>query len=115
MKSYGYSPEVRSSEIEEFSVKTGAVIVRGFEKIGKVHGLLGTSITVEAKEFINVSTGEKEYGITIQVKKEAGRYDKENTSYIDYDEVESLISGIGYISKVQSSGKIRFFLKLFCA
>ncbi len=91
------------TKLEEFSAKTGAVIVRGFEKIGTVNGLYDTSITVEVKEFINVSTGKKEYGITIQVKKEEGRYDKDNTSYIDYDEIESLISGINYISKIDKT------------
>lgn len=91
------------TKLEEFSAKTGVVIVRGFEEIGTVSGLYSTSIKVEAKEFVNVSTGKKEYGITINVKKEDGRYDKESTSYIDYDEVSSLISGIDYISKVNNS------------
>jgi len=91
------------TKLEEFSARTGTVIVRGFEEIGKVHGYYNTSITVEAKEFINVSTGKKEYGITIQVKKEEGKYDKENMSYIDYDEIESLISSIDYISKVDKT------------
>lgn len=91
------------TKLEEFSAKTGAVIVRGFEEIGTVHGLYSTSITVESKEFINVSAGKKEYGITIQVKKEDGRYDKENTSYIDYDEIQSMISGIDYISKIDKT------------
>ena len=91
------------TKLEEFSAKTGVVIVRGFEEIGTVSGLYGTSIKVEAKEFVNVSTGIKEYGITIEVKKEDGRYDKESTSYIDYDEIGSLISGIDYIAKVNKS------------
>jgi len=47
------------TKLEEFSAKTGAVIVRGFEEIGTVYGLYSTSITVEAKEFINVSIGKK--------------------------------------------------------
>lgn len=91
------------TKLEEFSVKTGVVIVRGFEEIGTISGLYSTSIKVEAKEFINVSTGKKEYGITIEVKKEDGRYDKERTSYIDYDEIDSLISGIDYIAKVNKA------------
>lgn len=97
--------EVPSSKtkLEEFSTKTGTVIVRGFEEIGTIHGQFGTSITIEAKEFVNVSTGKREYGITIQVKKSDDRSDKENTSYIDYDEIESLISGINYISKVDNA------------
>jgi hypothetical protein len=91
------------TKLEEFSAKTGVVIVRGFEEIGTVSGHYNTSIKVEAKEFVNVSTGKKEYGITIEVKKEDGRYDKESTSYIDYDEISSLISGIDYIAKVNKS------------
>ncbi len=91
------------TKLEEFSARTGAVIIRGFEEIGSAYGLYNTSITVEAKEFVNVSTGKREYGITIEVKKEDGRYDKESTSYIDYDEIESLIKGIDYIAKVDKS------------
>jgi hypothetical protein len=91
------------TKLEEFSARTGVVIIRGFEEIGYVYGLYNTSVKVEAKEFVNVSTGKKEYGITIEVKEEKGRYDKDSTSYIDYDEIESLISGIDYIAKVDKS------------
>lgn len=91
------------TKLEEFSARTGVVIIRGFEEIGSAFGLYSTSIKVEAKEFVNVSTGKREYGITIEVKKEDGRYDKESTSYIDYDEIESLINGIDYIAKVDKS------------
>ena len=91
------------TKLEEFSARTGVVIIRGFEEIGSAHGLYSTSIKVEAKEFVNVSTGKREYGITIEVKKEDGSYDKESTSYIDYDEIESLISGIDYIAKIDKS------------
>lgn len=90
------------TKLEEFSQRTGVVIIRGFEKIGTLRGLYDTSIEVEAKEFTNVGTGNKEFGITVEVKKE-GRYDKEHTSYIDYDELESLITGIEYIGKIDNS------------
>jgi len=91
------------TKLEEFSAKTGVVIVRGFEEVGTISGLFNTSIKVEAKEFVNVSTRKKEYGITIEVKKDKDDYNKESTSYIDYDEISSLISGIDYISKVKKS------------
>ncbi len=94
---------VPKTKLEEFSARTGVVIIRGFEEIGTLSGLYSTSIAVDAKEFVNVSTGKREYGITIEVKKEDGRYDKEDTSYIDYDEIDSLISGIDYIAKVDKS------------
>lgn len=50
-----------------------------------------------------MTSGKKEYGITIEVKNESGNYAKESTSYIDYDEIASLISGIDYIAKVDKS------------
>jgi hypothetical protein len=91
------------TKLEEFTAKTGVVIIRGFEEIGTINGLYGTSAKVEVKEFLNAASGKKEYGITIEVKKEDGRISRENTSYIDYDEISSLISGIDYIAKVKPS------------
>ncbi|NOH78727.1 hypothetical protein F0231_03120 [Vibrio sp. RE86] len=91
---------VPKTKLEQFSAKTGVVLVRGFEKIGSATGLYSTVVNVESKEFTNVSTGQKEYGITIEAFKEDGRYDKSHTTFIDYDEIDSLIAGIDYISKI---------------
>lgn len=91
------------TKLEQFSAKTGVVLIRGFHKIGSVQGLYSTSVNIEAKEFTNVTDGKKQYGITIESFKEDGRYDKQHTSFIDYDEIDSLISGIEYISKVKAS------------
>ncbi len=99
LKDSGPQPKTK---IEQFSITTGVVIIRGFQTIGSVQGMHGTSINVEAKEFTNVAVGKKEYGITVEVKKEDGRYDKEHKSYIDYDEISSLINGINYIAKVKT-------------
>ena len=89
------------TKIEQFSTKTGVVIIRGFHKIGTAQGLYNTSVNIESKEFTNVSDGTKQYGITIQTFKEDGRYDKDHTSFIDFDEIDSLVKGIEYISKVK--------------
>ena len=98
------------TKLEQFSAKTGAVIIRGFHKIGSAQGLYSTSVNIEAKEFTNVTDGKKQYGITIESFKEDGRYDKKHTSFIDYDEIDSLIKGIEYISKVKSSvTKLEYF------
>ncbi len=90
------------TKLEEFTARTGVVIVKGFETVGSIHGKYNSSIEIDAKEFFNASTGKKEYGITIQVKK-GGRIERESTSYIDYDEVTSLVKGIDYISKIDKS------------
>ncbi len=90
------------TKLEQFSAKTGVVLIRGFHKIGSAQGLYGTSVNIESKEFTNVTDGTKQYGITIEAFKEDGRYDKKHTSFIDYDEIDSLVKGIDYISKVKS-------------
>ncbi|MDZ7698927.1 MAG: hypothetical protein U5R49_19040 [Deltaproteobacteria bacterium] len=74
------------TKLEEFSQSTGVVVIRGFEEIGTLRGLYDTSIEVEAKEFTNVGTKSKTFGVTVEVKKE-GRYNKEHTSYNDYAEI----------------------------
>lgn len=89
------------TKLEQFSTKTGVVLIRGFQKIGSTQGLYNTSVNVQSKEFVNVSNGEKEYGITIEAFEEKGTYDKQHTSYIDFDEIDSLIAGIDYISKIK--------------
>jgi hypothetical protein len=90
------------TKIEQFSAKTGVVLIRGFHKIGSALGLYSTSVNIEAKEFTNVTDGRKQYGITVESFKEDGRYDKRHTSFIDYDEIDSLVAGIEYIAKVNS-------------
>lgn len=94
---YANQEQSPKTKIEKFSAKTGIVIIKRFEKIGSIRGDYGGSITVEAKEFINTLSNKKEYGITIEVKSSR---DRENTSYINYDEIKSLIKGIDYISKI---------------
>ena len=95
-------PEAKT-KLEQFSAKTGVVLIRGFHVIGSAQGLYSTSVNIEAKEFTNVSDGNKQYGITIEAFKENGDYDKKHTSFIDYDEIDSLIKGIDYIAKIESS------------
>lgn len=92
---------VTKTELEKFSARTGVVIVQGFEEIGSHSGLHDTSarVNIDSKVLIIASTGEKKYGITIKVT--SGK--RENTSFIEYDEIDSLIKGIDYISKVDTS------------
>lgn len=97
------------TKLEQFSVQTGSVIIRGFEEIGKIQGLYNTSIAVSVEEFTIASTQKKEFGITINVIEGQKSFDQKK-SYIDYDEIDSLISGIEYISKINSqSTKLSMF------
>lgn len=90
------------TKLEAFEAQSGAVIIRGFSKIGELRGVYGGAVTVESKEFMNANTAQREFGITLEVK-ETSRLERENTSYVDYDEIPSLLKGIDYIAKVDKS------------
>jgi hypothetical protein len=81
--------------LEAFEAQGGTVLIRGFTQIGKLQGIYGGLITVQSQEFTNATTGQKEYGITIEVG--------EDRAFIDYEEIPSLTKGIDYISKVDKS------------
>jgi len=84
------------TKLESFQVQTGTVIIKGYSDIGRISAL--GSIQVTAMEFTDASTGKKQKGIVIEIK-ESGRFENSDRSFIDYDEIESLLKGIAYISK----------------
>lgn len=90
------------TKIEAFQAKTGSVIIGGFSAIGGVAGDYGSRVDVEAREFTDASTGKKEYGIVIEVKEE-GRFERQGRAFVDYDEIDSLLKGIDYIAKIDST------------
>jgi hypothetical protein len=102
--SFGQSPRPEAAapktKIEAFEAHVGSVIIRGFSSIGDVSGQFGTSVSVESREYTNASNGKKEYGVLITVS-EGGRVERENSSHIDYDEIESLLRGIDYVVKIK--------------
>jgi hypothetical protein len=100
------APSQPTTKMEEFSARTGIVIVRGFSTIGLVaghsSGQLGT-IRVEAREFRDASNpNTRLYGLAFTVK-ESGQLERENISYVDYDEIDSLLRGIDYVAKTDKA------------
>ena len=93
-----------STEMERFQAETGDVIIKGFENVGtRMRGKFKRALIVEAREFIKVSAGEKSFGIVVEVKETSGNYPKTGRSFVDYDEIDSLIEGIDYIAKIKES------------
>lgn len=100
-----YSQQTNKSEesktkLESFQAKTGSVVIKSYSSIGGISGRLG-SVQVDALELRDATSGLRVLGITINVK-ESARLEREDTSFIDYDEIDSLIKGIDYVSKVSS-------------
>ena len=90
-----------STKIEAFSAKTGVVMIKGFSTVGRVSGR--GIVSVDVREFRDASSPKTGvYGVAIEVK-ESGRLEREARSFIDQDEIDSLVSGIDYISKISKS------------
>jgi hypothetical protein len=92
----------QGTKLAAFTAKTGAVIIQGFTEVARLHALYGGHVAVKAKEFTDASSGSKEYGITVEVT-DGSSLERENTSYVDYDELESLIKGIDYIGRIDKT------------
>jgi hypothetical protein len=90
------------TKIEAFEAQSGSVVIRGFSKIGEMKGVYGGNLTVQSIEFVNAATGKREYGITVDVK-ETDHLERSNRSFIDYDEIDSLVKGIDYVLKTDKS------------
>ena len=91
--------EESKTELESFAAQHGSSIIKRFSEVGVLSGDYGASITVDIMEFTNARTGESTHGLTVEVT-EGGRYEKSETSYIDYSEISSLIEGLTYIATV---------------
>lgn len=88
------------TKMEAFEAKTGSVLIKGIQEMGTINGT-GT-VTISCREFMDATSGKREYGITVRVK-ESGRLERSNTTLIDYDEIDSLLKGIDYISKIDKT------------
>jgi hypothetical protein len=90
------------TRLEQFQVKTGSVLIKGYTDVGTAAGKYGSTVSVSAMEFTDASSGGKQFGIAIEIKG-SGQYPQTSRSYIDLDEVDSLLKGIDYISHADKS------------
>jgi hypothetical protein len=84
-----------ATEIENFELQTGAVIVKGYGQIGSLATSAGV-ISVRCKESANTITGLKEYGIAVGLTSNDAR----GFLVVDYDELDSLIRGVDFLGKI---------------
>lgn len=87
------------TKIEILEARTGTVIVRGSVLIDTMSVQDGT-VSVRAKESFEPGSKRKEYGIAVGLA-EGGR--AEDVTMVDYDELDSFLNGIEYISKANHS------------
>ena len=87
------------TKLESFAAQHGSSIVKRFSEVGSLMGNYDTSLSVDIIELTNARTGDQSHGVTVEVT-EGGRYEKSDKSYIDYDEIQSLVDGLTYIATV---------------
>lgn len=87
-----------STKLEAFSSRTGIVLIKGFTTVGVLNGM--GRVSIDAREFRDASNPKMaQYGVAFEVK-ESSRLERENTSYVDEDELDTLLKGLDYISKI---------------
>ena len=87
------------TKLEAFQAKAGTVLVKSYSNITAIVGTPSGVVGVEAMELQDRSSGSRALGLVIDVKP-AGEYTQHSRAFIDFDEIESLLKGIDYISKV---------------
>lgn len=90
-------------KLEAFQAKQGVVIVKGFSEVGKIDGLVEAGrawlVTVDSREITDASSGKKFYGVFVTVVNEH----RDQTSCVEYDDIDALLKGIDYIIKLDKS------------
>lgn len=93
------------TELEAFLRTKGQIIVKEFHDVRAISGEYGGHLSIETLVLYDAgSPSHKRKGLRVEVK-EAGRMERENTSFLDLDEIEALSKGIAYMSKVTDEWK----------
>ncbi len=90
-----------ATKLEAFSARSGVVVVKAFTPLGAVPAR-GASLEIDAREFRDASNPKvREHGVVVELT-EQDRLARTVRAYVDYDEIDSLLKGIEYISKVDA-------------
>lgn len=98
------------TKLEALDTQVGVVIVKNYTYIGSVSGFSGI-VMVTSYEFVDTQTGRKDYGLGVELR-ETGRSEREGRdarTYVDYDEIDALLRGLDYISKIERSATLENF------
>lgn len=95
LAAHGQGTNALKTEIGLFESQTGVVIIKGFGEIGSV--TTGSAvISVRYKETTSAATGHRDFGVAVVIEGNQWR----ESALVDYDELNSLISGINYLGKI---------------
>jgi hypothetical protein len=86
------------TQIGVFEARTNVVLIKAYGQIGAI-ALGSQELLVRCKETSDVSTGEKIYGLAIEL--EASQVQPQR-ALVDDEEVESLLNAVNYLARINS-------------
>ena len=90
-----YSTNAPATEIENFELRTDAVIVKGFSEVGTINTTAGV-VTIRCKQSTEATTGQTDFGITVGLTSNDGH----GYLVVDYDELDALLNGMSFLSRI---------------
>src|SRR5688572_2597655 len=87
------------SQLEALEATTGLVLIRSTDELGSVAGKSG-GVAVRCREVRDVGSGHRRYGALVTV---TASDNVEDTTVVDYDELDALIRAMDYVGKVDWS------------
>ncbi|RCK72655.1 MAG: hypothetical protein IGBAC_0466 [Ignavibacteriae bacterium] len=94
-----------STKIGAFLAKKGKVVVKDFYRLGTVKGNFGSSMEFSALVIYEPGReSERLRGLKVEING-GGRYERNNSSFLDFDEVESYSKAVSYLTQTASSWK----------
>ena len=95
--------EKPSTKLEKVTQVKGSILVKGYQQIGTtMYGKYSHKLKVDVYEFNNIKTKTKTYGLSIEVDNNE-KYNSTASSFIDYEEISSLIKGLKYIEETSKN------------
>jgi len=88
--------EKPATQLEQFITKKGEIIIKEFYNIGTLSGKFYGTMETTALVIYPPGMSNKLYGLRIHMKG-GGEYPKENTSFLDFEEIISLSGALDYM------------------
>ncbi len=87
------------SRVELLEETTGTVLIRSTDDIGALPGKTG-AVSVRCREVREAATNRREFGVLVTV---TASDNVEDTTVVDYEELDALIRAVDYVGKVDWS------------
>ena len=90
------------TQLEKLANQTGVVVVKGYTVVGDLTGDDGSNVRVSAVQFTDAANGGSRLrGLVVHVREPNGN--REAVSYVDADEIDSLIAAVNALANLQQT------------